>query len=58
MHHGITKGRKKRIFVIAPIELLKTLVVFDLVSLSRYIRSLSYPTAVSSKIQDVNMMLI
>ena len=45
-------------FCLRNIELLKTIVVIDLISLSRYIRSLSFLTAVSSKIQDVIRMLL
>ena len=34
-----TRGREKRIFVVAPIELLKACLMFDFISISEYIRS-------------------
>ena len=45
-----TRDREKRIFVMAPIELLKMLIVVVLFSFIEHIRSLGFLTANSSKV--------
>ena len=49
----VLEGEEKRIFVIAPFELLKTFVVVDLLSFIEHIRSLSFLRANSSKVPSL-----